>query len=97
MPYVIEGGYGSFSKKPTKIANTISDWLRDDEFLAGMSSKAKRASRLMVRLSNTSYAPEHPFPLLHNCSQAPQRSLRCQPTGKFWAHRSSYRAISLLQ
>ncbi|CAN0450033.1 unnamed protein product, partial [Laminaria digitata] len=45
VPYVMEGGYGSFSKKLTKIANTISDWLRDDEFLAGMSSKAKRASR----------------------------------------------------
>lgn len=48
MPYVTEGGFGSFSRDPTKIADTISRWLRDDKLLAEMSSKAKEASRPLV-------------------------------------------------
>lgn len=51
MPFVIEGGFGDFSKEPLKIADTISDWLRDDDLLARMSNNAKKASRPMVRLS----------------------------------------------
>ena len=53
VPYVVEGGFGSFSKNPSEIADTISKWFRDDELLARMSSKAKQASRPMVRLSTT--------------------------------------------
>ena len=56
MPYVIERGFRYLSKNPAKIADTISEWLGDDELLAKMSSKAKQASRPMVRLSNTSSA-----------------------------------------
>ena len=56
MPYVIERGFGCLSKKPAKIADTIREWLGDDELLAKMSGKAKQASRPMVRLSNTSSA-----------------------------------------
>ena len=76
MPYVVEGGFGSFSQDPTEIGDTISEWLRDDELLARMSSKAKQASQPMVRLSNTSSALQtqnarsHNFPpllLLSHC------------------------------
>eukprot|EP00903_Cladosiphon_okamuranus_P013632 g12696.t1 len=45
VPFVTEGGFGAFSKDPTKIADTVSRWLRDDNLLAEMSSKAKEASR----------------------------------------------------
>lgn len=44
-----EGGFGAFSKDPAKIADTVSRWLRDDNLLAEMSSKAKEASRPQVR------------------------------------------------
>lgn len=49
MPFVTEGGFGSFSKDPAKIADTVSSWLRDDELLARMSTRAKEASRPQVR------------------------------------------------
>ncbi|CAM9861951.1 unnamed protein product [Ectocarpus sp. 4 AP-2014] len=45
VPFVTEGGFGSFSKDPAKIADTVSRWLRDDALLAEMSSKAREASR----------------------------------------------------
>ncbi|CAM9935920.1 unnamed protein product [Scytosiphon promiscuus] len=45
VPFVTEGGFGSFSRDPAKIADTVSRWLRDDDLLAKMSSKAKEASR----------------------------------------------------
>lgn len=48
VPYVTEGGFGSFSKDPRKIADTVSRWLRDDDLLAKMSNKAKEASRPKV-------------------------------------------------
>ena len=66
VPYVVEGGFGSFGKKPAKIADTISNWLRDDELLARMSVKAQKASRPMVRLSNTSSALKTQNARLHN-------------------------------
>ena len=54
VPYVVEGGYGSFSKNPEEIADTISDWLGNDELLATMSRNSKKASRPNVRLMTTS-------------------------------------------
>lgn len=45
VPFVTEGGFGAFSRNPTKIAETVSRWLRDDELRAEMSKKAKAASR----------------------------------------------------
>ena len=66
MPYVVEGGFGSFSQDPTEIGDTISEWLRDDELLARMSSKAKQASQPMVRLSNTSSALQTQNARSHN-------------------------------
>ncbi|CAM9781469.1 unnamed protein product [Ectocarpus sp. 12 AP-2014] len=45
VPFVTEGGFGSFSKDPAKIADTVSSWLRDDALLAEMSIKAREASR----------------------------------------------------
>lgn len=50
MPYVTEGGFGSFSRDPSKIADTISYWLQNDKLLAEMSSRAKEASRPKVLL-----------------------------------------------
>ena len=43
VPYVIESGFGEFSKQPKKIASTVSDWLQDDSTL-----KAKSAAALQV-------------------------------------------------
>lgn len=107
VPYVIEGGYGAFTKNPAKTADAISDWLGDDELLARMSSKAKQASRPMVRLLNTSSALKLQTP--HYTTTLPaiivlpspataisSHRLGCQAAGLFWAHRSNHRAISLL-
>ncbi|CAM9729392.1 unnamed protein product, partial [Laminaria digitata] len=45
VPYVVEGGYGAFSKNPSEIAETISDWLGDDDLLAKMGRNSKKGSR----------------------------------------------------
>eukprot|EP00953_Heterococcus_sp_UTEX-ZZ885_P035432 18296-Heterococcus_DN1.PRE.1 len=45
IPYVVEGGYGSFSKNPKVIAETVREWLLDDAKLAGMAAAAKLAAR----------------------------------------------------
>jgi hypothetical protein len=45
VPYVVDGGFGSFSKNPAVIANTVSNWLLDEQLLAKMSAAAKKAAR----------------------------------------------------
>jgi hypothetical protein len=45
IPYVVEGGYGSFSKNPKIIAETVREWLLDEDKLAAMAAAAKRAAR----------------------------------------------------
>jgi UDP-N-acetylglucosamine:LPS N-acetylglucosamine transferase len=45
IPYVVEGGYGAFSKDPEVIANTVTAWLLDDAKLAELSANAYRAAR----------------------------------------------------
>jgi hypothetical protein len=45
VPYVVDGGFGSFSKNPAVIAATVSNWLLDEQLLAKMSAAAKRAAR----------------------------------------------------
>lgn len=42
MPHVVEGGVGAFTKSSAKIEDIIRDWLRDDELLAQISSKAEQ-------------------------------------------------------
>jgi len=42
VDFVLKGGFGSFSKKPEVIAQTVSEWLQDEESLekmSGLSSK----------------------------------------------------------
>ncbi|CAN0424982.1 unnamed protein product, partial [Discosporangium mesarthrocarpum] len=48
VPYVTEGGFGSYSKDPDIIAETVSRWLDDDSLREKMSAKAKEASRPKV-------------------------------------------------
>eukprot|EP00904_Undaria_pinnatifida_P003607 jgi/Undpi1/13247/HiC_scaffold_8.g02909.m1 len=48
VPFVIEGGFGAFNRKPKKIAETVCTWLGDDNLLARMSFNAKKASRPMA-------------------------------------------------
>jgi 1,2-diacylglycerol 3-beta-galactosyltransferase len=40
---VLEGGFGEFSKKPSKIADIVASWLQDDELLSRMSKAAMEA------------------------------------------------------
>ena len=45
VPYVVEGGYGGFSKDPEIIASTVTEWILDDKKLSKMSNNAKNAAR----------------------------------------------------
>lgn len=45
IPYVVEGGYGAFSKNPAVIADTVTEWLTDDAKLSAMAANARLAAR----------------------------------------------------
>jgi 1,2-diacylglycerol 3-beta-galactosyltransferase len=40
VPYVINAGYGDFSRDPTKISAKVTEWLGDAELVAKMSAAA---------------------------------------------------------
>merc|ERR1712146_68618 len=44
VDFVIDNGFGSYSKNPSTIADTVTSWLEDDEILATLSHKAKEAA-----------------------------------------------------
>lgn len=44
VDFVIDNGFGSYSKNPSTIADTVTSWLEDDEILATLSNKAKEAA-----------------------------------------------------
>mmetsp|Transcript_13077 Transcript_13077/g.32037 ORF Transcript_13077/g.32037 Transcript_13077/m.32037 type:complete len:567 (-) Transcript_13077:74-1774(-) len=41
VDYVVQGGFGAFSRKPDAIARTVSSWLQDKDLLGRMSERAK--------------------------------------------------------
>lgn len=45
VPYVVNRGIGAYSPKPSKIAQTVSHWLRNPPLLAAMSAKSHEAGR----------------------------------------------------
>lgn len=45
VPFVTKGGFGAYSRRPKKIAKTVSKWLRDPQLLASMSSKSRTYGR----------------------------------------------------
>jgi len=45
VPFVVDGGFGAYSKRPEVIAKTVSGWLKDPQHLADMSSKSQDAGR----------------------------------------------------
>jgi 1,2-diacylglycerol 3-beta-galactosyltransferase len=40
VPYVIEAGYGDFSRDPKKIASKVTEWLAEPAVVARMSAAA---------------------------------------------------------
>ncbi|CAM9742715.1 unnamed protein product, partial [Chrysoparadoxa australica] len=45
VPYVVKGGFGAFERRPRKIAKLVSKYLRDEDKLAEMGSKALAAGK----------------------------------------------------
>lgn len=45
VPFVVDGGFGAYSKQPKKIAKIVSEWLHDPELLSEMSEKSRGAGR----------------------------------------------------
>ncbi|CAM9732018.1 unnamed protein product, partial [Chrysoparadoxa australica] len=45
VPFVVDGGFGDFSRKPQLIASKVSDWFRNPEMLQRMSAAAIRAAK----------------------------------------------------
>mmetsp|Transcript_116704 Transcript_116704/g.213786 ORF Transcript_116704/g.213786 Transcript_116704/m.213786 type:complete len:109 (-) Transcript_116704:107-433(-) len=41
--FVVQGGFGAFSRNPLKIAETVSGWLTNPSVLASMSRKSRKA------------------------------------------------------
>jgi len=45
VKFVVEGGFGKYSSKPSVIAKTVSGWLDDSALLEDMSAKALSAGK----------------------------------------------------
>jgi len=45
VPFVTDGGFGSYSKKPKRIASTVATWMKDPSKLEAMSTTALAAGR----------------------------------------------------
>ncbi|CAN0220351.1 unnamed protein product, partial [Laminaria digitata] len=45
VPYVVNGGFGAYSKKPAEIGATVARWLKNPELLEKMKGNALRAAR----------------------------------------------------
>lgn len=45
VPYVVDGGFGSFSRVPDVIGDTVAAWLGNEPLLHKMSEAAKRAAK----------------------------------------------------
>ena len=44
VPFVLQRGFGDFARQPTRIAETVSDWLQDDGKLHQMRQNARAAA-----------------------------------------------------
>ena len=44
MPFVVQSGFGEFSRDPQRIARTVSTWVKDPEKLSQMASAARAAA-----------------------------------------------------
>jgi 1,2-diacylglycerol 3-beta-galactosyltransferase len=42
IPFVVDGGFGAYSKQPKEIAATVAKWMSDDEMVRKVPT-AKRA------------------------------------------------------
>jgi 1,2-diacylglycerol 3-beta-galactosyltransferase len=40
---VLEGGFGEYSNKPSKIADIVASWLQDSDLLSNLSTAASKA------------------------------------------------------
>ncbi|KAJ1495857.1 hypothetical protein T484DRAFT_1874993 [Baffinella frigidus] len=49
VPYVINAGFGDFSKEPKKIGETVAHWLSTEDALTEMSRKATEVGRRHAR------------------------------------------------
>jgi 1,2-diacylglycerol 3-beta-galactosyltransferase len=45
VPYVIDNGFGDYSKDPAVIAKVVAGWMHSDEALDRLSRKAREAAR----------------------------------------------------
>jgi 1,2-diacylglycerol 3-beta-galactosyltransferase len=45
VPFVVKGGFGAYSTRPRRIAQTVSSWLSDPQHLAEMSSRSSAAGK----------------------------------------------------
>ena len=43
VPFVVESGFGEYSKDPRQIARTVTGWVQDPQKLAQLSSAARDA------------------------------------------------------
>jgi len=44
VPFVLDAGFGEYSKQPRRIAERVAHWLQDDEILSEMRTKARAAA-----------------------------------------------------
>lgn len=49
IPFVVDGGFGAYSKQPKEIAATVAKWMSDDELVRALTTQRPKSATLNKR------------------------------------------------